>query len=75
MSLSKQVAEMFVARAKTQGLKGKARDRAAVDFMCGAGTAVAFAKGQESSEYGELSLLAFLVATRGYSEIERAAQS
>lgn len=75
MSLRKQVAEMSIARAKALGLKGKARDRDAIAFACGAAAAAAFISGAKSSKYCELSMLAFLVAARGYNELELAAKS
>ena len=59
---SKELAKRFISRAKAQGMKGKARDRAAIEFFCGA-IAV-------DERY---SLAAFLVAARGFEGVEELA--
>jgi hypothetical protein len=72
--LSARVAASFIARAKAQGMKGKARERAAIEFAVGAASAANEMHGQKSPEWSQLSGLAFLVAVRGYSEMERIAE-
>lgn len=49
-----------------QGFKGKARERAALEFCVGAAAAHANRAG-----WPALSMLAFLCSVRGYSEVER----
>jgi hypothetical protein len=73
--LNARVAQSFIERAAAQGMKGKARDKAAVEFAVGAASAAFQMHGQESAEWSGLSALAFLVAVRGYEELERIAAS
>jgi hypothetical protein len=70
-----ELAKLYMSRVKVSGIKGRARDRAACDYFVGAASAAALLRGEKSPEYSQLSLLAFLVATRGYGEVEAAAQS
>jgi hypothetical protein len=58
LELRRRVAQGFINRAANLEMKGRTRERAAIDFMCGAATV-------DSRLVGA----AFLVATRGYSEI------
>jgi hypothetical protein len=73
-NLSRQVAAHFVGRADAQGMKGRARDRAAVEFLTGAAAAAAVMHGDDSPEWRALSALAFLASCRGYSEVARIAE-
>lgn len=75
MNLKQQVAQFFIERAKAQEMRGGARDRAAIEFVVGAAASAVITHGASSPEYGELSLLAFLVATRGYVELEEVVKS
>jgi hypothetical protein len=73
--LAVKVAESFVARAKALEVtigRGVKRDRAALEFVCGAaaGVSAASPEGDQSPEYKSLELMAFMVATRGYAFIE-----
>lgn len=68
MSARRQVVmEGFVARAEAQGLKGKARDRAALEFVLGAAT---YAEGEDQQS---LLFIASIVAVRGYSYVKQLA--
>lgn len=64
------LAKGFIARAEAQGMKGKARDRAAMEFFLGAASALRFAGRDEDA--GHVILCAAMVlCSRGYSEVER----
>jgi hypothetical protein len=65
----------FVARALEQGLKGKARDRAAVEFMTGAAAYAAAAHGTDSVQWRTMSIAAFMTASRGYAYIAEKVKS
>jgi hypothetical protein len=70
----KTLCQAFVARATTLGLKGKKRDAALIDFMCGAYAALA-AKDPHGDEARHLAtVLGLVFTTRGYSECERIAK-
>lgn len=56
------IAKSFISRAELQGLKGKKRDNAAMEFFCGAATVT------EANDHGG-SVMAFLVAVKGYREV------
>lgn len=58
MLTPKELAQKFIDRAAEQGMKGKARDRAALEFVCGA-----------ASVDERFLGLAFLVSVRGYSHL------
>lgn len=66
MNIGKKVAQAFIARAKEQNLRGKARDGAALEFFCGAAAA------QEGAD-NHLIALAWFVSHGGYREVERIA--
>jgi hypothetical protein len=60
-------------------MKGRARDRAALDYVCGAARTVelvgeqtndAVTRGNMLESYRVLELLAFLASTRGYLAVE-----
>ena len=61
-----RVAKTFMLRAKAQGLKGKARDRAALEFFLGGAAAL-----MTGADRDRLTALAWVVSVRGYAEIER----
>lgn len=71
----KELAKDIVARATALNLKGKARDRACMDFFCGAIHAYARIEGQEDVVRHLTTVACVLISTRGYSEVERLAQS
>lgn len=54
----KELCQKFIERANAQGMKGKARDRAALEFVCGAATVNERFVG-----------LAFMISVRGYTEL------
>ena len=67
-----QVAKTFIARAAelehSLG-KGVKRDRAALDFVCGAAAGVSAMSehGDNAPEYKSLEMVAFMVASRGFA--------
>lgn len=68
MSARRQlVMQGFVARAEAHELKGKARDRAALEFVLGAAT---YADGDDSAA---LYFIASIVACRGYAYVKQLA--
>lgn len=69
LSVQAKVAQHFVARAEAQGLKGKAMDKAALEFAIGAAAAAEAFYGAESPEWQGMSLLAFLVSVQGASAL------
>lgn len=85
-AISVQVAAAFIARAKSMEMgRGVKRDRAALEFVCGAATALRAAaeasEGVASINAGEsykaVEMVAAMVAVRGYSflvEIEAGAR-
>ena len=72
-SVVARVAKHFVDRAKAQQLKGKARDRAAIEFVCGAAATAAVIHGDKSDEWSALSMLAFFVSLEGFKHLEQRA--
>lgn len=72
MNIAAKVAREFITRAKTQRMtKGVKRDKAALEYCCGAGTAIALLGRVElKADQHALELLAFMVATRGYVYLE-----
>lgn len=68
------LAKLFISRASSQGLKGKARDRAAIEFFVGAAAYASIAFGASSKEWSTTSAVAFLVSLRGYVEVEALAK-
>jgi hypothetical protein len=70
-----KVAESFIARAKATAVlmgHGVKRDRAALEFICGAaaGVSAAHPEGDACADYKALELVAFMVASRGYVFLE-----
>jgi hypothetical protein len=68
-TLLQTLASHVVQRAKTLGLRGKARDDMAVDFFCGA-YATAIQIGHPAADSLGI-FLSFSLAPRGFSEIEK----
>lgn len=68
-TLLQTLASHVVQRAKTLGLRGKARDDMAVDFFCGA-YATAIQIGHPAADSIGI-FLSFSLAPRGFSEIEK----
>lgn len=68
----KHLSEEFVARAEECGFSGKRRDELALEFFLGA-AASAGALGREDVRGHLLKVAAFLIATRGFSEVKRIA--
>lgn len=62
MDIAKHVAKKFIERSEALGYKGRKRDDAALDFVCGA--AAPFAP--SSAEYAAITVLILMVSTRGY---------
>lgn len=73
MTMLKTLCKTFVQRAEHQGLKGKARDTAAIEFMVGAFAALEASKHPEANHVGTYTQLA--ICTRGYSEVKRVAEA
>lgn len=71
-NIAVKVARQFITRAQTQRMtKGVKRDKAALEYVCGAGTVVALYDRLEfKADAHALELLAFMVATRGYAYLE-----
>jgi hypothetical protein len=61
------LAQSFVARAESQEMKGKARDRAALEFFLGA-AAISVGKLQE-----QILFNASMIAVRGFSWVKELA--
>jgi hypothetical protein len=64
----------FVGRADHLGYKGKTRDRAAIDFLCGLSCGARLAGDTKMSDH-ILMVIATTIATRGYGEVVRFANS
>lgn len=62
----------FIARSIAQGMKGKTRDRAALEFVLGAAT-LADCIGDKAL-YSPLAFLGLMVAARGFEEVKRRAE-
>lgn len=69
MSFATEICKAFVARAEHQGMKGKARDRAALEFLCGASVAARELSGNEANA-SSIQMLVVMVSIRGYSEVK-----
>lgn len=69
-ALRATLCRVFIARVQAQGLKGKKRDAAAMEFVCGALAVLVEEHGEASKQAQYLTGLAFLVSVRGYSAIE-----
>lgn len=72
MTMLKTLCKTFVERAEHQGLKGKARDTAAIEFMVGAYAALTATEHPEANHVG--TNLQLVICTRGYSEVKRVAE-
>lgn len=76
MNLNKQLATTFVGRAAELGMKGKARDRAALEFMCGAYAALRLVAEESpdnarAEEYAQGAIgFAMIVSVRGFEFVQ-----
>lgn len=66
--LNRAIFAQFVSRSTAQGYKGKARDKAALEFVLGACAALTASGQTKEADHLEL-VAALLIATRGYSEL------
>jgi hypothetical protein len=67
--VNKAICQQFISRSKALGYKGKKRDAAAMDFLCGAWAALeAAGRTEEAQHLGAVATM--LIAPRGYSEVE-----
>lgn len=73
MNQLKTACRKFVERAEYLGYKGKRRDEAALDFICGWAGAMADAKHPELNHI--TNCLAMIIAVRGYAEVKRIAET
>lgn len=64
---------LFIARSAAQQMKGKTRDKAALEFFCGAAS-LADAIGDKAL-YSPLAFLSLMIATRGAEEVDRRAKN
>ena len=69
--LNQEVARYCASRMEAHGLKGKARKRAALHFVCGASSAAMAMRGKESPAWSELSMFACFFGINGYEEVEK----
>jgi hypothetical protein len=69
----KKLCEGFMARAEAQNYKkGIRRERAAIEFMAGAATAIIADKGEESPEAKQiLNWIVWHMMIEGYAAIEK----
>lgn len=67
-----KLCKVFVNRSTNIFLKGKKRDAASLEFLCGASAGAAEAGNKDLADH--LEKIAFFVAIRGFSEIERIAK-
>lgn len=65
----KLLAQTFIKRAEERALKGRTRDKAAIEFYVGAAAYALAEHGEDSKEWNAAGLTAFLVASRGYAEV------
>jgi hypothetical protein len=67
----KNLCQTFVTRAENLGLKGKQREAALIEFMCGAYAVLHATKHPEAEKVGVVLSMVFVV--RGFSECLRIA--
>jgi endogenous inhibitor of DNA gyrase (YacG/DUF329 family) len=67
------LAVAFVERSKTLEYKGKARDKAVMDWFLGAALALELEGKKETAEHIK-RVACWILAIRGYSEVEKMAQ-
>lgn len=68
-----QLAERFIERAENLNYRGKARDKAALDYFIGAAQLAELSNDEESAKHIAI-LVTMLISTRGYSEVVRLGQ-
>ena len=67
MNMLQQLCTKFVERSEALGLKGKKREDACFEFMCGAATALQ-AVGHPEADH-VTKIVAMLISVRGYGEV------
>jgi len=72
VATTRALAKGFVERATAQGLKGKRRDDAVLDYFCGAYIALK-AIGETDCAHHVGTITGLVLATRGYDEVVRLA--
>lgn len=72
MTIIQQLAMGFIGRSQALGLKGKARDRALMDYWAGAYSALRDTGHEHADWVGRVG--AMILSVRGYSELERLAK-
>jgi hypothetical protein len=70
----REVCAQFVGRAEALGYKGRRRDQAAIDFLCGVSCGARLAGDTKMSDH-ILMVIATTIATRGYGEVVRFANA
>ena len=73
MPAVRAICAAFVERSEALNYKGKRRDNAALDYMCGAATAAQWAGKAQEPLAKHLATIVHLVAIRGYFELRRIA--
>jgi hypothetical protein len=66
-----ELAKRFIGRSEKLGYKGKARDKAALDFFCGA---LALAEAIDTPLVGVLGNNVFLISIRGFAHVKEMAE-
>ena len=69
MTIIQQLATGFIERSEALGLKGKARDRALMDYWAGAYLALVETDHGDADWVGRVGVM--VLSVRGYSELER----
>ena len=71
MNMLQRLCIQFVERADHFEMKGKSRDKLAIEFLVGAATALQNTNHEEADHV--LKCVAFIIAVRGYAEVKRIA--
>lgn len=72
MNILNQLAKQFRDRATAQGLRGKAADKAAIEFFLGAAAALGMV-GKTDDMNQVINWTSLVLCTRGFREVERMA--
>lgn len=67
MNMLQKLCTKFVERSEALGLKGKKREEACFEFMCGAATALQVAEHPEAEHV--TNVVAMIISVRGYLEV------
>jgi hypothetical protein len=70
----KELSQFIVERMTALGLKGKKRDDATLHYWIGAATGAGLAQNENLAQHLR-TLAVLLIATRGYEEVERMANT